>query len=143
MRMFHDAADGHPDMAVKILLPGRARGRVVMDARPLDLGSASLGRRVVEGEHQSFVAGRRRRPLHDPEHLGRQGIGAPAHRADGFVGLVEIVADAGGPEPGGGGASFLPAHQQAEENEPEAGPGAAVKQFAKLADLVAEEERKE
>ena len=112
------------DVAVDVGRAGRAGGRVVMDAGPLDVRPVPLRRGVVQGEGQP------RGPLEQrPDHLGQEAsgdaIGPLAGGGDGDVAGLEPIAELGRPDPGGDGPP-APGQDGAEEQQGEPGGGPAV-----------------
>src|SRR5262249_58073991 len=97
--------EGAPDVAVDQLLVGRAGGRVVVDAGPLDLLAVAPGRRVVQREQQPALGGEQGHGAAEQQG-GEQFALAAQGAQEVIVGLV-VVPQAGGAEPGGDGAAAL------------------------------------
>ncbi len=91
-----------PDVAVDVPLAGGAGAGVVMDASALDVGAVARRRRIVDGRAQASSVQQRPDGV---QRADRQLLGVAADGADGRVGGAEVVADAGGAEPGGDGAA--------------------------------------
>ena len=118
--------EGHPDVAVDVLLPGRAGAGVVVDAGALDAGAVARRGRVVEGKEQVVAWGAAHQRLQGAtQQAVGQGVGASAGGPEGVVGRAEGVADSRGAEPGGDGASAA-REQGAEQQQGQAWGGAAV-----------------
>jgi len=113
-------------MAVDELLSGGAGRRVVMEAGALDAGAVARRGRIVDGEEQVVARGLTHERQEDAaeQAVGQFG-GASAGGPEGVVGRAEGVADSGGAEPGGDGASAT-REQGAEQKLKEAWGGAAV-----------------
>jgi hypothetical protein len=111
-------------MAIDVRGAGRAGGRVVMHAGPLDVRPIPLGRRVVQGEGQPSGTLEER-----PDHLGEEAsgdaIGPLAGGGDGEITGLIAVAELGRPDPGRDGPS-TPGEDGTEEQEGEPRGGAAV-----------------
>ncbi len=112
------------DMAVDEGRAGRAGGRVVMHAGPLDVRPEPLRRGVVQGEGQPRGPGQQ-----GPDHLDEEApgdvIGPLAGGGDGEVAGLVLAAELGGPDPTGDGPP-APGQDGPEEQEGEPRGGAAV-----------------
>ena len=112
------------DVAVDERRAGRAGGRVVVDAGPLDVRPVPLRRRVVQGERQPLGPAHQRLD-HRQHEVGGDRLGLLPGRRDGRVARPELVAEPGGADPTG---DRPPAAGQdgAEEQQGEPGCGPAV-----------------
>src|SRR5258708_4197325 len=111
--MLDDPGERHPDVTVDIALVGGAGRGVVMEAGAFDARAVALGGRIVQGEQPAWPGVDGTAEVAEPD--GGEGINLAA--ADGSqqgVGAAEVVGNAPGPEPGGGGA---PAVGQEEADE--------------------------
>ncbi len=141
--MLGQASQQHPQVAIDILLAGGSRRGVVVQSDPLDLPTVAGRRRVADGQYQAAVADQAG-PSDQPGVDGQQ-LGAASDGIDGVVGGSEVIADADGSEPGGGGASACGQQDaQQQQRHPESGtavepagqavknggqPGAGVRQW--------------
>ena len=114
--MAQHAGQGDPDVAVDVLLAGGPGRGVVVDAGALDAGAVALRRRVVQGE-QPMLAGVQP-TQHEAQQPASQEVGLASDGAQQIVIKAEVSADAGGAEPGGGGASAA----GEEDADPQDGP---------------------
>src|SRR5205814_2152075 len=85
---------------------GRPGRRVVMQAGTLDTRAITLGGRVIQGEQPA------RTGIDGAAEIGEERGSAPAGLAvaegtEHGIGAAELVADAAGPEPGGGRTAAL------------------------------------
>ena len=120
----HEQGQDDEDVPVDVGRAGRAGGRVVVDACPLDVRPVPLGRRVVQGEGQP------RGPLEQrPDHVEQQAsgddVGLLPGGGHGDVAGLEPIAELGRPDPGRDGAP-APGQDGAEEQTGEPGSGPAV-----------------
>ena len=123
-RVGHEQGQDDEDVAVDVGRSGRAGGRVVMHAGPLDVRPVSLRRGVVQGEGQPLGPRQQR-----PDHLGQQAsgdaIGPLAGGGDGDVAGLVPIAELGRPDPGRDGAP-APGQDRPEEEQGEPRGGAAI-----------------
>ena len=82
-----------PDVAVDVRRAGRAGGRVVMDAGPLDVGPVPLRRRVVEGQGEPRLVGDQGLD-HLVDQAGGDVVGLLAGGGDGRVAGLDTVGSA-------------------------------------------------
>ncbi len=87
----------YPNVSVQIRLIGWARRRIVMDIGPLDMGPVPLGRRIVD--HQQQTLRQRQCPQYQNHQLRRNRFALASNTGKEVIIVLEVVADAGGPEP--------------------------------------------
>jgi hypothetical protein len=107
--------EDHPDVAVDERAAGGPRGRVVVNAGPLDLRPGARRRRVIQGEDQS--GGVLQQRLQDgEEHSSCDPLSPPTRGPEGRVTGSILAAEAGGPNPARD--SPTPARQQGSDEQP-------------------------
>jgi hypothetical protein len=111
-------------MPVDVGRAGRAGGRVVMDAGPLDVRTIPLGGGVVEGEGQPRGPLEQRADDFKQEASGDD-VGPLTGGGHGDLAGLESVAELGRPDPGRDGTP-APGQDGPEEEEGEPWRGAAV-----------------
>jgi hypothetical protein len=88
----------------------------VVKAGPLDVRPIALGRGVVDAEEQAVGPGQHRLERRMGESGGHE-VGSFGDSGDGGVGGPEVVADAGGAQPTGDGASAGGENRTEEETD--------------------------
>jgi hypothetical protein len=123
------------DVSVDVGRAGRARGRVVVDAGPLDVRPIPPGGGVVDGERQPLDPADQR-PDHPQHEVSGGGLGPLPGRRDGRVAALELRAQFGRPDPAGDGP---PAAGQdgAEEEQGEPGCGPPVERGGEVVEPLA------
>jgi hypothetical protein len=107
------SGERYPDVSVEILLVGRPRRGIVMNAGSFHVGPVSLGRGIVDDHKQSI--GQRQDSQHQEQQLGRDGFGLASKCGQEVIIVLVVVGDAGRPQPGRHGSASVgekDAHQQ-------------------------------
>ena len=124
-RVGDEQPEDDEDVAVDVGRAGRAGGRVVVDAGPLDVRPVPLASGCRPGRGSAASAPLSSGRTTSVSEASGDAVGPLAGGRDGGVAGLELVAELGRPDPGGDGP---PAAGQdgAEEQEGEPGGGAAV-----------------
>ena len=101
-----------------------------MEVGPFDVRPVALGGRVVDAQEQAVGPGEHRLESRVNQSGGHE-VGSLGDGGDGGVGGSEVVADAGGAQPRGDGAS-AGGENHTDEEADEARGGASVEQIGQL-----------
>ena len=106
-RMRHHQRDCDPVVAIEPFAIGRPRRRVMMHAGPLDVGTVTLRRTIIDGDHEAAVGTGVKLGRDQLQHFRRQLAGVPTDADEAVVEAIPIVQHAGRRKPGAGGAPII------------------------------------
>src|SRR5512135_209631 len=122
--MANDPVEDDPAVAVEELRSRRSGRRVMVDPRPLDLGTIPLRRRIVDGQEQSAAGVDS--ISEQAEDDGGHSSGLATDTAEEVVVGAEVLPNAGGPPPTGDGAAAV--GQEDADDDLSQPPGTAAMQ---------------